>query len=81
MYNSAGAVTISAASAKTFSYTVTIEEFRPASEQDYTFTVTYSAGKGSFTSVRLQEHSPEMSGTFTLTLGGVPVQLQNSTTN
>lgn len=48
--------------------------------KNHVFQVKYSVAGGSFSSVTIQEHSPAMSGTFTASLGGVPIQLLNSTT-
>lgn len=56
---------------------MSIEKLR--TDKGYDFTVTYSAGAGTFTKQQVQEHSPLMSGTFTASIGGVSIQIWNST--
>jgi hypothetical protein len=60
---------------------VSIGKFRTAAVKNHNFQVKYSATKpGTFTSTTVQQHSPLMSGTFTISLGGAPIKILNSTT-
>jgi len=66
MKDSTGAVVTNSTLAKTFVWRASIAKFRPASAKAHNFIVTYSSTGGSFSSVTIQDHSPLISGTFTL---------------
>lgn len=42
------------------------------------FRVTYSAKGGIWSNRTVQEHSPLISGTFSMSLAGTPIQIYNS---
>jgi hypothetical protein len=77
MKDSTGSVVTNASLAKTFVWRATIAKFRSASVKNRTFIVTYSVPGGIFTSTTIQEHSPLISGTFNMDLGGIPVRVWN----
>ncbi len=77
MKDSTGVVVTNASLAKTFIWRVTIAKFRTAAVKNHTFIVTYSAPGGSFLSTPIQDHSPLISGYFTMNLGGIPVKVSN----
>jgi hypothetical protein len=79
MKDSAGAIVTSSSLANTFVWRATIARFRPATAKNRTFIITYSTPGGVFTSTTVQEHSPLMSGTFTMDLGGNPIKIWNGT--
>jgi hypothetical protein len=59
-------------------YVVSVYLLRPTSAQNQAFKVTYFNYTGTLTSSQLQTHSPLLSGTFTLTVAGVPIQVSGS---
>lgn len=77
MKDSTGAVVTNASLARSFTWRVSIARFRPANLRNRTFTIAYSTPGGSFSSSTVQEHSPLMSGFFTMNLGGIPVRISN----
>ena len=66
MKDSTGAVTTDSSHAKSFTWRVSIATVRSLAVKTHTFIVAYSTPGGSFTGVTVQEHSPLISGTFTL---------------
>lgn len=68
--------------ARKYVWRASIAKFRSASVKNHVFKVKYSpSGEGAeWSSSTIQEHSPLMSGTFTLSLDGLPIKLLNSTT-
>jgi hypothetical protein len=64
-----------------FTYNVEIAVLRPANVKSRTLTPSYSIPGGSFTATSIRDHSPLMSGTFTITIDGTPIKIYNSTTN
>jgi hypothetical protein len=56
-------------------YVVSINLLRPTSAQNQAFTYKYFNYTGKIVPSSLQQHSPLLSGTFTLTLAGVPIQI------
>lgn len=61
-------------------YTVSIYLLRPASIQAEKFKVQYFNGYlGTFTEKQIQNHSALVNGTWTLSIGGVPIKVNNST--
>jgi len=63
-------------------WTASIARFRSTTDTARVFTtITYSAGTlGRFLSRKVQEHSPEMSGTFSIDIGGTSIRLRDSAT-
>jgi hypothetical protein len=66
MKDSTGTVVSNASLAKSFTWRVSIAKFRTATVKNRNFIVTYTTAGGSFTGVTIQDHSPLISGTFTL---------------
>lgn len=81
MKDANGADTLVSAEAVEFTWRVSINKYREDSLKAHVFQPTYSAGEGTFTVTAIQNHSPLMSGTFTATVGGVPIQLYDSATS
>jgi len=79
MKDSAGVVTTNSSAAISFTWRATIAKFRPAAAYTHNFIVTYTTPGGMFTNTSIQSHSPLITGTFTLELGGLPVKLWDST--
>jgi hypothetical protein len=77
MRNSDG-ITTNPAWAESFTWRVDIGKYRTAAVKNHNFIVKYSQPGGAFTSSTVQDHSPLMSGTFTITLDGIPIQIYNS---
>jgi len=77
MRNSDG-ITTNPAWAESFTWRVDIGKYRTAAVKNHNFIVKYSQLGGTFTSVTVQDHSPLMSGTFTITLDGIPIKIYNS---
>lgn len=75
----ANGITTNVSQATEFRWRASIAKFRPASLNIPAFQVTYTSPGGSFSSVKIQDHSPIMSGTFTASIGGLPIQILNST--
>ena len=59
-------ITTNPAWAQEFTWTATIQKYRSPAVKNHAFTVKYSAAGGTWSSRTVQEHSPLMSGTFTL---------------
>ena len=80
MRNSDG-VTTDPRYAQEFTWRVTIAKYRTAAVKNHVFKAKYSASTTATWSTKtIKEHSPPISGTFTASLGGTPIQLYNSTT-
>ncbi len=79
MRNSDG-ITTNPLYAEEFTWRVTIAKYRSDAVKNHVFKVKYSATGGIWTNTTIQSHSPPISGTFTVSLGGTPIQLYNSTT-
>jgi hypothetical protein len=61
-------------------YLVSIYQLRPTSIQQEKFSLKYYNNfTGSLTENRTQSHSPLLSGTWTLTIGGVPIKVGGTT--
>ena len=81
MIDGDGLVTTNISWAVIFNYTVTISVFRPTTVKSRTLTPSYSVAGGSFTATSIRDHSPLMSGTFTITLDQTPINLYSSNTS
>jgi hypothetical protein len=79
MKDSTGEIVTTSSLAKTFIWRASIARFRPANVKNRTFIITYTAPGGVFTSTTVQEHSPLISGTFTMDLGGNTIKIWNGT--
>jgi len=81
MKDSSGSTTANSSNAVTFLWTVSIASFRTSDLQAHQFIVVYSVSGGQFSTNKVQDHSPIMSGTFTLTLNDTPIMLSNNVTD
>lgn len=82
MYDNDHLVTTDSSLANQFVWAVSMTGFRQDSVKAHKFNkVTFNVnGTESFTEETIQEHSPLMSGTFTLSVGATPIQLYDSST-
>ncbi len=80
MIDGDGLPTTNASWAAQFKYRVNIDKFRNANLVKRTLTATYTPTGGNFTYITIQEHSPLISGTFTINLGGVNIKIYDSVT-
>jgi len=81
MKDSTGSITTNLVNGVEFTWTVSIAKFRTADLQTHQFITTYSDGSGQFSATKIQDHSPFMSGTFTLTLNDTPIVISNNVTD
>lgn len=72
-----GTPTTNPAQAAEFTWTVTIPKNRGATYPTRIFKATYSDKVGQFKQTTIQPHSEPISGTFTLTIGGVEVKMKD----
>ncbi len=78
-YDGAGNVLANTTGAVKIEYVASIYKLRSASLQAEKFTfIKYNGYDGTFTETQTQTHSPLISGTFTLTIGGADVKISNS---
>lgn len=78
MKNIGGGITTIASEAVEFVWRVTIPKYRSDTLRAHVFKATYSSGNGHFTQSQVQDHSPPLSGTFTLDIGGVSIKLKDT---
>jgi hypothetical protein len=81
MKDSSGLVTLNKTNAVEFVWTASISKFRTSDLQAHTFIVAYSSAGGQFSSNKIQDHSPVISGTFTLTLNDTPIVVSTNVTD
>jgi hypothetical protein len=81
-------ISASASAGYKYVWTVTVNNFRPQSLANQTFILNNNTLANTdptitptITQVTTQQHSPPLSGTFTLSLGNVLVTFYNSTSN
>ena len=77
MKDSTGAVVTNVSLARTFVWRASIAKFRTDAVKNHTFIITYTNAGGVLTITPIQAHSPLISGTFTMDVGGVPVKVLN----
>ncbi len=82
MKDSTGSITTNVTEAVDFTWTASVAKYRTADLQAHKIIATYSAGlSGQFTATIIQQHSSPMSGTFTITLDGVPIKINPNITD